>query len=349
MTIRRGSPSARIESVLAECGALVGAAVEPYLARQAGRPYLGPLIADYPGRRSPILGAALFLATIRACGGRIDDGLRVAAAIEMTQNAARIHQDLWNRRDRRSGRQSLHRLWGEPLAINAGDALLMMGLQPLLTEPRDLLGQRSLVMLHYLDTMSRYGIQAQMAERFWRQEGVFAPSEADYFRTVLGKTCWPLIIGPLLMASWMARISRQQVDSWIRFGYFWGVALNIRTEVNWWSALIEEGSWPAPSVGARQFDLPLVHLSGSLSDGEKQRILTLLEAAESGPPAAGVLDIGRQLEATGCLDSSLATSSRMHRAAVSEAERLMGALPATRERDLLLDLARWEGPPQELR
>jgi geranylgeranyl diphosphate synthase type II len=106
--------------------------------------------ADLPGS-PPLLSAAmhhavfprgarirprLALAVAGACG---DDQSAAsdaaAAAIELLRCASLVHDDLpcFDNADTRRGRPSVHRAYGEPLAVLAGDALIVLAFQTLAT------------------------------------------------------------------------------------------------------------------------------------------------------------------------------------------------------------------------
>ena len=78
----------------------------------------------FPGgkRLRPIL----TISACRALGGRVADALPAAAAIEMIHTYSLIHDDLpaLDNDDLRRGRATSHRVFGEAMAILAGDALL---------------------------------------------------------------------------------------------------------------------------------------------------------------------------------------------------------------------------------
>ncbi len=68
---------------------------------------------------------AVVLASARAVGGRPEDALPAAAAVEMVHTYSLIHDDLpcMDDDDLRRGQPTSHVRFGEPLAILAGDAL----------------------------------------------------------------------------------------------------------------------------------------------------------------------------------------------------------------------------------
>ena len=76
----------------------------------------------------------LCLAVAAACGDdRPEAADAAAAAIELLHCASLVHDDLpcFDNADMRRGRPSVHRAFGEPLAVLAGDALIVLAFQTL--------------------------------------------------------------------------------------------------------------------------------------------------------------------------------------------------------------------------
>jgi geranylgeranyl diphosphate synthase type II len=78
---------------------------------------------------------ALALASAEAVGGRAEDALPVAGALEMVHTYSLIHDDLpcMDDDDLRRGRPTSHRVFGEALAVLAGDALHSLAFETLLS------------------------------------------------------------------------------------------------------------------------------------------------------------------------------------------------------------------------
>lgn len=72
----------------------------------------------------------LVIAAAEAAGGRMEDVLPTACAFELIHTYSLIHDDLpaMDDDDYRRGRPTSHRVFGEAVAILAGDALLTLGL-----------------------------------------------------------------------------------------------------------------------------------------------------------------------------------------------------------------------------
>jgi geranylgeranyl diphosphate synthase type II len=69
---------------------------------------------------------ALCLAAAEACGGKIEDALPLACAVECIHTYSLIHDDLpaMDNDDFRRGKPTNHKVFGEGIAVLAGDALL---------------------------------------------------------------------------------------------------------------------------------------------------------------------------------------------------------------------------------
>jgi geranylgeranyl diphosphate synthase type II len=78
----------------------------------------------------------LVLLFAKACGGKETDALPFASAIEMIHTYSLIHDDLpcMDNDDLRRGKPSNHKVFGEDIALLAGDALLTLAFSVVLSE-----------------------------------------------------------------------------------------------------------------------------------------------------------------------------------------------------------------------
>ena len=83
-----------------------------------------------PGKR---LRPMLVLMAAEACGGRLEDAMPAACAVEMIHAYSLVHDDLpaMDDDDLRRGRPTCHKAFGEATAILAGDALLTLAFEVL--------------------------------------------------------------------------------------------------------------------------------------------------------------------------------------------------------------------------
>jgi geranylgeranyl diphosphate synthase, type I len=80
-----------------------------------------------PVTRGKRLRPLLVLLTTSACGADWKLSLPVAAAVELIHNFSLVHDDIQDNSKLRHGRDSVWVKWGEPLGINTGDALFVLG------------------------------------------------------------------------------------------------------------------------------------------------------------------------------------------------------------------------------
>ena len=70
----------------------------------------------------------LCLLTSLSCGGKINDALETAVAIELLHNFTLIHDDIMDNDDLRHGNITIHKKWNDSIAILSGDAMLAIAL-----------------------------------------------------------------------------------------------------------------------------------------------------------------------------------------------------------------------------
>lgn len=116
-----------LKAYLKEKIALVDAALNQYLPKEEERPQSLHKAMRYSifagGKR---VRPVLLLAACEAVGGAIDKALPAACAMEMIHTYSLIHDDLpaMDNDDFRRGRPTNHKVFGEAIAILAGDGLL---------------------------------------------------------------------------------------------------------------------------------------------------------------------------------------------------------------------------------
>src|SRR5574344_1819827 len=113
-----------------------------------------------PGKR---LRPVMCLESCRMFGGEIEDAIPTACAIEMLHSQTLIHDDLpcMDNDDYRRGKLTNHRVFGEAIAVLAGDALLSFGPQIIMQKSDNLSTQTKLLLLEeYVKTAGTYGLIA---------------------------------------------------------------------------------------------------------------------------------------------------------------------------------------------
>jgi geranylgeranyl pyrophosphate synthase len=239
--------------------------------------HLYDLIAGQLSRDGKGIRPALCLATCGAFGGREEQALPSAAAIELLHNSFLVHDDIEDSSEYRRDRPTLHRQYGIPLAVNAGDAMNAMSVR-LLKQNLSLLGPAlSARILDEFDHMSIETIEGQAMELGWIRDNDCATSEEDYLLMVLKKTGWYSFIHPARIGALIAQPEGIDLDGFNRFGYYLGTAFQIRDDV---LNLAGDRSKYGKEIGGDLLEgkrtLILAHLFKSGSAQDKERLKSFL-------------------------------------------------------------------------
>ena len=125
-----------LKQYLEECRTLVLDEIRAIVPDNRYRPILYDLVLDYPLRLGKAFRPSLCIATCRALGGRLEDVITTAAVLELYHNAFLVHDDIEDSSLIRRGKPTLHLDYGVPIAINVGDSIFALCLQPLLDNTR---------------------------------------------------------------------------------------------------------------------------------------------------------------------------------------------------------------------
>jgi geranylgeranyl diphosphate synthase type II len=126
-SLARGQQAFDLQAFLASRTAAVNAALDRFLPAAATRPATLHKAMRYSlfagGKR---MRPAICLAAAAACGARESDALPLACAVECIHTYSLVHDDLpaMDDDDYRRGKLTNHKVFGEGIAILAGDALL---------------------------------------------------------------------------------------------------------------------------------------------------------------------------------------------------------------------------------
>jgi geranylgeranyl pyrophosphate synthase len=241
------------------------------------RRHLYDLIAGQLARDGKGIRPALCLATCGAFGGREEQALPSAAAIELMHNAFLVHDDIEDSSEYRRDRPTLHRQYGVPLAVNVGDAMNAMSVR-LLKQNLSLLGPALAArVFDEFDHMSIETIEGQAMELGWIRDNDCGTTEEDYLLMVLKKTSWYSFIHPARIGALIADPEEIDLDRFNRFGYYLGTAFQIRDDV---LNLVGDRSKYGKEIGGDLLEgkrtLILAHLLASSNPQETERLRAFL-------------------------------------------------------------------------
>jgi geranylgeranyl diphosphate synthase type II len=272
-----------VEATLGRYSSLTRDAMQRYLRDRTPSRYLYDLVQDYPSRVGKGIRPSLLLATCQAFGGSIDQALGPAVAIELAHNAFLIHDDIEDDSFQRRGRPTLHRMHGIPVAINVGDALAVLAMQPLRdgTPLGTRLSQR--VCDEFVHMLTRT-IEGQAIELGWRADNVVDLEPIDYLELIGQKTCWYTTVWPLRVGALIGSAGTAPLDAITRFGFYLGAAFQIRDDMlNLVGDQTEYGKELLGDIREGKRTLMLIHLLGSASADERNSLVAFLARAGRRP------------------------------------------------------------------
>jgi geranylgeranyl diphosphate synthase type II len=226
------------------------------------------LVRSYPSRPGKAIRPALCLATCRAFGGRDDDALQPAVAIEMLHNAFLVHDDVADGSLRRRGRPTLPAEHGAGLALNAGDALAILANRTVRQHARGLDDALADRLLDEFDTMALRTLEGQAIELGWQRDAVADLQPEDYLDLIMHKTCWYTTIHPLRVGALLGSGGRVDLRPMVRFGFLLGAAFQIQDDL---LNLVGDESLYGKEI------------NGDLREGKRTLVLIHLTAHAEGP------------------------------------------------------------------
>jgi geranylgeranyl diphosphate synthase type II len=276
----------RIAEYLGECRALVLAEIERWIPGGREDAAFYGLMLDYPLRRAKALRPALCVAACRALGGTVEAALPTAAALELYHNAFLIHDDVEDGSLLRRDEPTLHRQHGVPIAMNVGDGMLALALQPLLENTRLLGLGKALRILRLVARMASESAEGQAMELAWVREGRWALREKDYLRMVHKKTSYYSFITPMLVGGVIAGAGDEVLRSLFVLGARMGTAFQIQDDA---LNLVAEPHAYGKEIGGDLWEgkhtLILIHMLRALPPEERAEAQAIL--SKDRPRAAG--------------------------------------------------------------
>ena len=214
--------------------AMVDAALDRVLPPESAEPHSIHRAMRYsvlaPGKR---LRPVLVIAGAEAVGGRADDVLDTACALELIHAYSLIHDDLpaMDDDDYRRGRLTNHKVFGEAIAILAGDALLTLAFRLIAGNAARVLTAPAVVgavVAEVADAAGTDGMVGGQVVDIESEGKTVAPETLDYIH--LHKTA-ALIRAALRVGALLAGARPEQVEAISRAGQALGLAFQIVDDI----------------------------------------------------------------------------------------------------------------------
>lgn len=284
------------------------------------------------GTSGKALRPALCLFTCEAVGGKPDDAMSAAVALELIHNFSLIHDDIQDLDLERHGRETVWAVWGKPKALVAGNTMrtyadaTLYQLQHSGTTP-----EKTLEVLRVLTECCLELIEGQYMDLNFEARLDVTPEE--YLDMVSRKT-GALIEAAMHLGAVIGGAEASQVDALARCGRLLGLAFQARDDVlGIWGDTTLLGKATGADIRRKKKSLPVVYGLTKANKGQRKRLEQLYNTSEElGDDAVevvmGILD---DLDAHGYAQSVAEEMESRATTTVKEAELGPKALTSLNE------------------
>jgi geranylgeranyl diphosphate synthase, type II len=300
------------------CRERVADEMERLIPRRSPKSSLYDLMRSYPARQGKGLRPTLTIAACAAFGGRPQDAVRVAAALELFHNGFLVHDDIADESTHRRGRPTLHEQHGMGLAVNAGDGLNLLAIDGVLSNLDTLGLARTLGLIHEVLHMCRETVEGQAVELEWIRRCTVPLSDRAYFRMSTKKTGWYTCISPCRLGAVCAGETEPGRLDAVNEAFRWiGIAFQIQDDVlNLVGEQALYGKEPLGDLLEGKRTVMLIHLARTVAPRDRAWLDALLRRQRRDKTQADAERLLELMRRHGSIEHALDVADRLaHRGA----------------------------------
>ncbi|HUH82559.1 MAG TPA: polyprenyl synthetase family protein [Nitrososphaerales archaeon] len=261
------------------------------------------MMRDYPSRPAKGMRPFLCVTTCRAAGGTEEDSLLTAACIELFQNWILIHDDIEDGSELRRGEPSLHKKYGEALALNTGDALHAKTWEAILGNKRRLGVQKTIAVMEEFSNMVNKTTEGQHMELGWVLAKRWDLGVKDYYEMCTRKTSWYTVASPCRLGAIVAGASAGVLHDLKEFGVNLGIAFQIQDDcLNLVGDQEKYGKAKSDDILEGKRTLILLNLLSSATQSERDKVISIMNKpreSKTTPDVSYVLSMIDKYDAVG--------------------------------------------------
>jgi len=320
-----------IMEYIASRGSEVDREIEKVIPKQKEPHAVYGVIWDLLERGGKRFRPVMCLLSCEAVGGDSKKLLPIATSIEMFHEFTLSHDDIEDNSEMRRGKPCLHKTYGIPLAINAGDGLFAMVWETSLM--LDMPPKKIVEAQKVLSDAFRRVLEGQGIEIEWYRNNSWSITEEDYLRMVSGKT-GALIAASCEVGAFLGGGRKRQRRILREFGNAVGIAFQIQDDIlNIVGKEETYGKEIGGDISEGKRTLMVIHTMSKASKEDKERLASILsERTKDHAKVAEVIDILKEY-------NSHEYAKKKAEQLVSKAKKGLEKLPQTEARERLLQLA----------
>jgi len=185
------------------------------------------MVSDYPKRKGKYLRPTLLMLTAQSLGVDLKNTIFSAESMQISEDWILGHDDIEDQSDERRGLPAIQKIYGNELALNAGDALHVLMWQ-ILSKNYSILDKNIAQLIEdefYI--MINRTLLGQTIEIKWTQDNRFDLTQDDILLILESKTGYYTIAGPMRLGAILAGATDQQLELIYKFGILLGRSFQI--------------------------------------------------------------------------------------------------------------------------
>ncbi len=278
-----------------------------------------------------MLRPALSLITAEAVGGQKENALKAGSAIELIHTFSLIHDDIMDDDDMRRGMPSVHKVWGEDVAILAGDTLFSKAFEIIINSDKELTSHAQInnALAAVADACVKI-CEGQALDMGF--ENRFDVTEDEYMEMIFKKT-GALIAAATKVGAIMGGASDEMIDAMYEYGRLIGLAFQIQDDYLDLASDEETLGKPIGSdIGKGKMTIIAINgLSSAGDDSEK-----LLEILKDENNSQADIDLAIEI-LTKC--GAIEYARNLAQDSVDQAKEVLEILPDSSSKQVLSDIA----------
>jgi geranylgeranyl diphosphate synthase type I len=276
-----------------------------------------------------MLRPALSLITAEAVGGQKENALKAGSAIELIHTFSLIHDDIMDDDDMRRGMPSVHKVWGEDVAILAGDTLFSKSFEIIINSEGTSHLQNNKALATVADACVKI-CEGQALDMGF--EDRFDVTEDEYMEMIFKKT-GALIAAATKVGAIMGGASDDVVDAMYEYGRLIGLAFQIQDDYLDLASDEETLGKPIGSdIGKGKMTIIAINGLSSAGDGSEK----LLEILKDDDNSQDDIDLAIEI-LTEC--GAIEYARNLALDSVNKAKEVLEILPDSSSKQVLADIA----------
>ena len=221
----------------------------------------------------------LVILSCEAVGGDPNSALKTAAAMELIHTFSLIHDDIMDQDEKRRGKAAVHVLWGDPMAILAGDTLFSKAFETVLRSEENMVSSnRILPALNIVVDSCIKICEGQALDMGFAQR--LDVMESEYLLMIYKKTA-ALIAAATKAGAILGGGTPEQINALAEYGRLIGMAFQIQDDYLDVASQEEDLGKPVGSdIVEGKMTLLVVHALSKASSEDKNILLTILQDGE---------------------------------------------------------------------